>query len=76
MRTALIALGVAATMGVSAVHAAPIRFGIQTSQQDVTYEQVRDIWNAADELGFYSAMNYDDLMPILGADWASTITPA
>jgi F420-dependent oxidoreductase-like protein len=48
--------------------ATPIRFGIQTSQQDVTYEQVRDIWKAAEELGFYSAWNFDHFMPILGAD--------
>jgi F420-dependent oxidoreductase-like protein len=76
MRTALITrvcgtiplLCLVVTMWVSTLHAAPIRFGIQTSQQNVTYEQVRDIWKAAEELGFYSAWNYDHLMPILGAD--------
>jgi len=45
-----------------------IRFGIQTSQEDVTYEEIRDIWQAAESLGFYSAWNFDHFMPILGKD--------
>jgi F420-dependent oxidoreductase-like protein len=45
-----------------------IKFGIQTSQEDVTYAEVRDIWKAAEALGFYSAWNFDHFMPILGKD--------
>jgi F420-dependent oxidoreductase-like protein len=43
-----------------------ILFGIQTGQQDVTYEQVRDIWKEAERLGFDSAWNFDHFMPIRG----------
>jgi F420-dependent oxidoreductase-like protein len=67
--TTVLALGFAAVMGSAAPAAAtPVRFGIQTSQQDVTYEQIRDIWQAAEDLGFDSAWNFDHFMPILGAD--------
>lgn len=43
-----------------------IRFGIQTGQQDVTYEQVKEIWQEAEKLGFYSAWDFDHFAPIRG----------
>jgi F420-dependent oxidoreductase-like protein len=45
-----------------------VLFGIQTSQQGVTYEEVATIWKEAEALGFDSAWNFDHFMPILGAD--------
>jgi F420-dependent oxidoreductase-like protein len=43
-----------------------IQFGIQTGQQDVTYEQIRDIWQEAERLGFDSAWDFDHFAPIRG----------
>jgi F420-dependent oxidoreductase-like protein len=45
-----------------------ILFGIQTPQQDVTYAEVRDIWKAAEELGFDSAWVFDHFLPIPPGD--------
>lgn len=45
---------------------ARILFGIQTSQEDATYEEIRDIWKEAERLGFDSAWNYDHFVPIRG----------
>jgi F420-dependent oxidoreductase-like protein len=70
MRAIVVPVGLAAMVALSGARAAaaPIRFGIQTSQQGVTYEEIRDIWKAADEIGFDSAWNFDHFIPILGAD--------
>ena len=43
-----------------------IKFGIQTGQQDVTYQEVLAIWKEAEALGFDSAWNFDHLTPIRG----------
>jgi F420-dependent oxidoreductase-like protein len=43
-----------------------IEFGIQTGQQDVTYQEVVAIWKEAEALGFDSAWNFDHFMPIRG----------
>ena len=43
-----------------------ILFGIQTGQQDVTYEQILTIWKEAETLGFDSAWNFDHFAPIRG----------
>jgi len=43
-----------------------IKFGIQTGQQDVTYQQVVDIWKLAESLGFDSAWDFDHFIPIRG----------
>ncbi len=40
-----------------------LKFGIQTAQQLVTYEQLKEVWQAADELGFYSAWCHDHFLP-------------
>jgi F420-dependent oxidoreductase-like protein len=69
MRTLLITLClVVVATSAERAGAANIKFGIQTTQQDVTYGEVRDIWKVAEELGFYSAWNFDHFMPIMGAD--------
>jgi len=44
--------------------AGPIRFGVQTAPQHVTYQQIADIWKLADELGYDSAFTFDHFMPI------------
>ena len=43
-----------------------IRFGIQTGQQDVTYQDILKIWKEAEALGFDSAWDFDHFMPIRG----------
>jgi F420-dependent oxidoreductase-like protein len=43
-----------------------VLFGIQTGQQDVTYEQIRDVWKEAEALGFDSAWDFDHFAPIRG----------
>lgn len=46
--------------------ARPIKFGIQTGQQDVTYKEILAIWKEAEALGFESAWTFDHFMPIRG----------
>jgi F420-dependent oxidoreductase-like protein len=43
-----------------------ILFGIQTGQQDVTYQEIVAIWKEAEALGFDSAWNFDHFAPIRG----------
>ena len=45
-----------------------IKFGIQTTPQDFTYDQLVTVWKDADGLGFDSAWVFDHFVPILGAD--------
>jgi F420-dependent oxidoreductase-like protein len=45
-----------------------VRFGIQTTPQDFTYDQLVTVWKDADGLGFDSAWVFDHFIPILGAD--------
>jgi len=47
--------------------ATKIKFGIQTGQQDVTYQQVVDAWKLAESLGFDSAWDFDHFIPIRGS---------
>jgi F420-dependent oxidoreductase-like protein len=42
----------------------PIRFGIQTGQQGVEWEQIRDLWVKADGWGYDSLWVYDHFYPI------------
>jgi F420-dependent oxidoreductase-like protein len=43
-----------------------VRFGIQTPNQQATWEEIRDTWKEAEGLGFHSAWVYDHFMPIFG----------
>jgi len=43
-----------------------ILFGIQTGQQDTTYQELVDTWKEAEALGFDSAWNFDHFAPIRG----------
>jgi F420-dependent oxidoreductase-like protein len=42
----------------------PIRFGIQTAQQDVEWERMRDFWTKVDAWGYDSLWNFDHFYPI------------
>ena len=42
----------------------PVRFGIQTAPQAVTYEELRDCWQTADRAGFDIAYVFDHFIPI------------
>lgn len=42
----------------------PIRFGIQTGQQYITWEAMLDLWRKADGWGYDSLWNFDHLYPI------------
>jgi F420-dependent oxidoreductase-like protein len=43
-----------------------IEFGIQTAQEDTTWEEIAAAWQTAERLGFDSAWAYDHLIPITG----------
>ncbi len=43
-----------------------IEFGIQTAQEDTTWEEILEAWQTAERLGFDSAWAYDHLIPITG----------
>ncbi len=43
-----------------------ILFGIQTGQQDTTYQDLVAIWKEAEALGFDSAWDFDHFIPIRG----------
>ncbi len=43
-----------------------IQFGIQTSQQDTTWEEIASTWREAERLGYDSAWVYDHFIPIFG----------
>jgi F420-dependent oxidoreductase-like protein len=55
---------------IALVHSAPVshplRFGIQTPQQDMTWEELRSLWQEAERLGFDSAWVFDHFMPVFG----------
>ncbi len=42
----------------------PVRFGIQTGQQNVEWSQILDLWRKADEWGYDSLWNFDHFYPI------------
>ena len=46
----------------------PIRFGIQTGQQDVTWERMRDFWQKVDAWGYDSLWAFDHFYPIFVPD--------
>src|SRR5437762_10590083 len=46
-------------------HGGPLRFGVQTSPQNTTYEELVSVWKEADDLGFDSAFAFDHFMPIM-----------
>ena len=46
----------------------PIRFGIQTGQQDVEWDRTRDFWQKADSWGYDSLWNFDHFYPIFVPD--------
>ncbi|MBI4640951.1 MAG: LLM class F420-dependent oxidoreductase [Candidatus Tectomicrobia bacterium] len=41
-----------------------MRFGIQTGQQNTTWDELVKIWKEADDLGFDTAWNFDHFIPI------------
>jgi F420-dependent oxidoreductase-like protein len=46
----------------------PIRFGIQTGQQNLTFDQIRDLWSKADGWGYDSLWAFDHFYPIFTPD--------
>src|SRR3989454_11008264 len=68
MRTALILLAalLAPRPAVAEEHASHVRFGIQTPNQNVTWDDLLATWKEADALGFDSAWVYDHFIPIFG----------
>jgi F420-dependent oxidoreductase-like protein len=66
MRTYVFLLVLLMAVPARADEAPRLRFGIQTPNQDTTWEELRDIWKEADSLGFDSAWLYDHFAPIFG----------
>jgi F420-dependent oxidoreductase-like protein len=50
----------------SAAERPPLRFGIQTPQEDTTWEDLLATWKDAEQLGFDEAWVYDHFVPIIG----------
>ena len=46
----------------------PIRFGVQTGQQNIEWEQLRSFWAKADGWGYDSLWVYDHFYPIFSPD--------
>lgn len=46
----------------------PIRFGIQTGQQNASWEQMRDLWQKVDRWGYDSLWVFDHFYPIFVPD--------
>jgi F420-dependent oxidoreductase-like protein len=46
----------------------PVRFGIQTPQQQAQWSQMRGLWQKADLWGYDSLWVFDHFYPIMGAD--------
>jgi len=46
----------------------PIRFGVQTAQQNTEWEQLRDFWAKADGWGYDSLWVFDHFYPIFSPD--------
>ena len=42
----------------------PVRFGIQTGQQNLPWEEIRDVWQKADAWGYDSLWGFDHFYPI------------
>lgn len=42
----------------------PIRFGVQTPPQNVTWQELLDTWKLVDELGYDTAWTFDHFFPI------------
>jgi F420-dependent oxidoreductase-like protein len=49
-------------------HKHPIRFGIQTGQQNVNFDEMRELWRKADALGYDSLWVFDHFYPIFVPD--------
>src|SRR5919204_399334 len=56
----------AASRGAETEPRPKLRFGIQTPNQQVTWDQLLAIWKEAEALGFQSAWVYDHFIPIFG----------
>jgi F420-dependent oxidoreductase-like protein len=53
--------------------AAGVRFGVQTTNQDATWDEIRAAWKLAEELGFHSAWVFDHFLPIFGSEEGATL---
>jgi F420-dependent oxidoreductase-like protein len=55
-----------AVLFATVAQAAPVRFGVQTPAEDLTYEQMRETWRLIESLGYDSVWLADHLAPVLG----------
>ena len=69
----LLAIALTLAAGAPPARAEGVRFGIQTPNQDATWEQIRDAWVLAEELGFHSAWVFDHFLPIFGDEDGATL---
>ena len=46
----------------------PIRFGLQTAQQSVEWDELKEVWRKADEWGYDSLWTFDHFYPIFVPD--------
>ena len=53
-----------------------MRFAIQTPPERTTFSALRDLWQAADELGFSAAFTFDHLLPLHPGERPGVPAPA
>jgi F420-dependent oxidoreductase-like protein len=66
MRALLLLAFLAVVLPARADEPPRVRFGIQTPNQNTTWEELRDTWKEAESLGFDSAWLFDHFAPIFG----------
>src|SRR5437867_12235169 len=69
MRTAVVllaALLIPFPVAAEEAPAPPLRFGIQTPNQNVVWDDLVSVWKEAEALGYDSGWVYDHFMPIFG----------
>jgi len=50
-----------------------VKFGVQVPQEDLSYYEIKKVFNVLERLGYYSAFVYDHFHPIWSAEDAEVL---